>query len=353
MSRNRLRWYVASTLLMVVSPAWGQIKWAQPWHHPDGPVPDTRVQTCGTPDIVTVIALDDFMCTQTGPITWVTWSGDLPEGPAQRFRPFFIRIWNHINTPCTPCGNPGMPLMSWCVVPHSKKIGINCDGKTVWGFWTPLSPAFTQTAGTHYWLQISEIDLPTAAPPSAGSINPGLVDFRWSTYHPFDSAFDADPLCPAMFLVPPNPGVPVASCDLGAICAPHLNPAGFANGPDLAFKLGTTLVAGAILAPTLPLPPPTVFLAEFRATTGGEVLYTDLVEPADDGMYAIDPGLEDGSYLMTLRGMGMGAQTRPIAIGGGVAMGADFVIDRFGDLNNDELVDGTDIPIIVGGLLAP
>ena len=346
MSRNRFAWCVAGLFLVAVSPAQGQFKWAQPWHFPDGPVHDTRVQSCTSPAIVTQIALDDFLCTQSGPITWVTWSGDLPNGPAQRFRRFYIRIWGHTNSPCTPCGNPAVPVSPiYCVQPHSIKLGMNCDAKQVWGFWAPLSPPFTQTAGTHYWLQISEID--------DESINPGLVDFRWSTYHPFDSAFDADPTCPAMFLVPPSPGVPVPTCDLGAICDPHLNPAGYANGPDLAFKLRTTMVAGAILAPTLPLPPPTVFLAEFRTTAGGDVVYTETVEPADDGAYAIDPGLPDGMYLMTLRGMGIGSQTRPINIVGGVETGADFVIDRLGDLNNDELVNGTDMPIFVGGLLAP
>ncbi len=338
MSRNRIGWGVACLFLFAVSPAWGQFKWPQPWHYPDGPVHDTRVQSCASPTIVTQVALDDFQCTATGPITWLTWSGDLPNGPAQRFKRFYIRIWSHTFSPCTPCGNPGAPVSPiYCVQPHSIKLGLNCDGKRVWGFWAPLTPPFTQTDGTHYWLQVSEID--------DESINPGLVDFRWSTWDLNHTGLGN--LCPAMFLpIPP-------SCDLGAICEPHLNPAGYANGPDLAFKLKTTLVAGVILAPTLPLPPPTVFVAEFRTMAGGEVVYTETVEPADDGAYAIDPGLPDGMYLMTLRGMGMGSQTRMITVGGGVAMGADFVIDRLGDLNNDELVNGLDIPIIVSGLLAP
>lgn len=340
MSSKFLLSSIASLMLAVASPAWGQIKRAQPWHYPDGSEQGgSRVLNCpvplsAVPPIVGHIALDDFQCELTGPITWVKWAGVLPNGAAQRFRRFYIRIWNHVTTACTPCGAPGTPLASgWCIVPHSRVIGVDCLGRQVYGFYAPLSPPFTQTAGQHYWLQISEIE--------SGESITADVDFEWATYHPTSVL----PLCPAMWIS--AGGGP--SCGLGADCAPHVPP----PFPDLAFRLGTTLVAGAILAPTLPLPPPTAFLAEFRTSAGGEVVYTELVEPAEDGVYMIDPGIPDGTYLMTLRGMGMGAQTRTITLQGGVAMGADFGITKRGDLNNDAIVDGFDIPLIVSGLLAP
>ncbi|MFO0972555.1 MAG: hypothetical protein U1A27_03820 [Phycisphaerae bacterium] len=314
--RFRCLWVMA--LLALAVPASAQ-KIQQKWAAPNGAV-GSRVQTCTAPLPTPLIAADDWICPQSGSITWVRWWGVVSSN-AQRFRQYHIAVWSHNTATC----RPNAVLQFWCVTPTSVRVGTDCNNRKVFKFEAALAPAFVQTTGTHYWLQISEID--------DVSVNPGAEDFRWSSHRPIGNCAAIQRNAGGVFTQP-----------ISDDCVPPVQ-------TDLAFALGSGCVVVAVPLPPPVLALPPVLMVGLSPVGNPEPLVTECVVPSENGIMFLDPELPDGNYDLHVSGMGI----RPLLdsnmmIQNGVGQSSFF--DVFvGDLNYDGHINGMDIPHMVDGLL--
>jgi hypothetical protein len=283
------------------------------------------------------MAFDDFVCTNSGPISWIRWWGVvLDPDEAQLNRRVYIAIHANTQGPCPPLSavdpcNPGPRLAFWCVQPSHKYAGLDCLGRKVYRFTAPLAPPFTQTTGTHYWLTICEIDQESA--------RPGLEDFRWSGFRV--SATAPYNHCPAQLIPPPG-----FDCDVTDDCP---------NPSDLSFELRRYCIP-IILVPPIIINPPLLFQVDIRAVSApmtSPSLMSEAVEVDSNGIALMDHNLPDGQYRLTMRGMATGDYSQIIQIEGGLGSPASFFDVFVGDLNNDGLRNGNDVAPFVEGLLNP
>jgi len=336
MCNGNKRLMMASLTLALAAPAFAQK--AQPWKYPNGSV-ESRVQTCPQSATAPVtpaprMAFDDFICDNTGPISWLYWWGVVLDPQQQQLnRPFYIAIHANTQGTCpmmspTEFCNVGPRLAYWCVIPTTKYVGLDCQNRRVYRFRAKLNPVFTQTAGTHYWLTIAEIDQVSA--------RPGLEDFRWSGFR--KSTAQPHNHCPAQL----QPLAAGGACAIVDSC----------NLPtDLSFDLKRYLIPVVIGVPAV-LHTPLVGSAEILPATGTTALVAQTLDIDDDGTCILDEDLPDGMYRLRIRTMGSGDYILPLPMNGGMA--PDSFFDVFvGDLNNDGLRNGQDVAPFVQGLLAP
>lgn len=292
-------------------------KYIQPWSPPRAAF-ESRVRSCAQPTPLNVVAMDDWICGQTGGIARITWWGTL-SSPAQGQRPFYIAIYGTAAGACVP--NLQQRLYSTCVIPdYSKYVGTDCQQRRVFRLSAPLPATlpFVQQQGTHYWLQISEADVE--------SIRPNLEDFRWSGHRPIVN-------CPAV-QTPPSFVTPLRdACDQ--------------QPDDLAFGLQSRDISG-VLTPAGSLIRPVVFVMEIRSLEG-DLLETLCLEPDDNGHFFGAPEVPDGDYIAVIRGGGLVSRSQPITLADGQCTMASFFDVFYGDLDGDGSVRLTDLSMLLSG----
>jgi hypothetical protein len=270
-SRNVCAIAVAGALMLVPQALAQKVN--QPWTAPRG-AHESRVISCTSPlpPAGGSVAMDDWICPASGAITRVQWWG-IVSSTAQLTRHYYVAVWNNNAATC----RPNNVIYQACVTPTAIPVGTDCRQRTVYRFSAALpAPYFTQTAGTHYWLQISEDD--------AGSVRVGLEDFRWSSHLPIN-------LCPA-----------VQRSAAGVFTQPTPDDCPVPVGTDLAFRLFGTTIVGGIPFPGLLVP--SVFLMQIE-DTAGNVLETIPVEPSADGSFEVEPDSGPGMYRIEMIGMGL------------------------------------------------
>ncbi len=145
------------------------------------------------------ILADDFLCTNTGPISgihiWGSWTNDFVGTPS-----FTVSIYSDVATNITnPYSHPGTQLWSYVFAPGqyatqlwSLANELFFDPNTTniiatdtmvlqYNFNLPLSNAFYQTSGTVYWVSIT-----------ATNVGPELFGWKTSTNHWNDDAVYSD-----------------------------------------------------------------------------------------------------------------------------------------------------------------
>ncbi len=339
MFTHRKQLLMACLTLAVAAPAFAQK--AQPWKYPNGSV-ESRIQFCPTsPNIPPVpmprMAFDDFVCDNTGPISWLYWWGVVLDPQQQQLtRPFYIAIHGNTQGQCPPLSptdgcTVGPRLASWCVIPSTKYVGLDCQNRRVYRFRAKLNPVFTQVAGQHYWLTIAEVDQQSA--------RPGVEDFRWSGYR--KSTAQPHNLCPAQL----QPLAAGGACSINDYC----------NFPtDLSFDLKRNLIPVIVGVPAAIHTPlvGSVEIYDPTAPTGTPPLVAQTMDIDDDGTCILDEELPDGLLILRINAMGSGLYELPVQINGGMA--PDSFFDVFcGDMNNDGMRNGLDVAPFVQGLLAP
>jgi hypothetical protein len=198
---------------------------------------------------------DDFLCTNTGPITdihlWCSWNYDASDLNTT----FTLSIWSDVpaNPPMNPYSHPGIMLTNWLFLPgqyNAKEVyysdeqflypgeGFIGSDHQIWqyNFYPPTDHLFTQTgsitAPVIYWLAV------TASPQSGTG---SLFGWKTSTNHFKDYAVFS-PMGPGNWkpiYTTPQPGM-----------TNYLN-------LDLAFALTTTNSCPPSTPPTEPPPPET------------------------------------------------------------------------------------------------
>lgn len=250
--------------------------WTQPWHSHASIVRDCN----GTPMTFAPIAMDDWICTASGPIVRLRWWGTSPQPNQTPNRQFLIRIYSGTTAACTP----QQLLYSVCVLASNQLVGYDCRDRKVYRFQATLPTPFTQQAGNRYWLQISEVD-----GVAGGMQSPTLnaVDFEWSAHRNVKN-------CNAL-----------QRSAAGVITQPLLDACDNLQD-DLAFVLYRS---GLIVHVPVPVPstvaglPNSVYIAEFRRASDGALADTQCFSPDNDGSAGLHPELAPGSYRMTVRGM--------------------------------------------------
>jgi hypothetical protein len=310
MLRTLLRSLSLACLSLTAATGQAQVlKFNQPWT-PRLPAFESRVFSCANPQPMARAAMDDWVCPQSGPIIRVAWWGTL-FAPAQGQRPFFVAIYPD-NGNCQPVLS--QPLLRTCVRPDVVRVGpVDCQNRTVYYLSAPFPAgvAFTQVAGTRYWLQISEAD--------AESIRPQLEDFRWSGHRAVNGCRAVQFGAPAVVPLPPDP------------CDDHTD--------DLAFRLYARQIIIHIPIGVRALP--TVFLARMFDSSG-VLADTVCVEPDGNGMAEVDTELPDGSYDLVLTGMGSPEIHRPVRLTTGQDTMVDISAMCFADTDGDGHVDVRD-----------
>ncbi len=253
-------------------------KWCQPWA-PKLAAQRSAVMDCnGTPIPGYPVALDDWICTKSGPITRVTWWGTECEpipglAPVSRF---YIAVWLHDPNTCKPLQR----IYQCCVDAKRRRVGIDCvnapNGNRVYQYSAKLTCPFTQVAGTHYWLQISEVQLTPNIPPR----------WCWSEHRPIKNCPAAQGICTAA-------GGCQIVCPLFDVC--DMQPS------DLAFCLGSRSIVGTITpAGTLT---PQVYQLYFICPTTGEIVEKECITPDPTGFFHNYTAAPDGAYLLWIGGM--------------------------------------------------
>lgn len=344
MHRVSVRWLTAGFLVGVLTPAsWSQIAipvlvwkyrqpWTKPWHSHE-----SVVRHCsGAPAPFATVAVDDWICTQTGPIHRFTWWGTSPQPNQTPNQPFYIAIYSDANC------QPGQLLYQTCVIASRQMVSIDCQGRRVFWFNAVIpagAPVFHQQQGQHYWLQISEVDFGMQ---SGGAVVPSptinAVDFEWSPHRPIKN-------CPALQMTPAGTWQPLLdACD---------------NNPeDLAFIVYRNYIQGTIAVPTTftanPAIPRPVFIAEWRSRSNPTMVHhVECFTLNDDGSFYLEPEVPPGEYRLAIRGMSFRPSffdvfvEDPIRGGGGTDLGSLPV--SLGDVNGDGRVDFADITNVLVG----
>lgn len=300
-------------------------KYAQPYtfnlhSHP------SVVRDCqGGPVPFAPVAIDDWICTRTGPIVRIDWWGTSPQPNQVPPRRFYIAVYNNVQ--CQPANL----VFSTCVNATNKVVSIDCRDRRVYRFRAPIA-GFSQVAGTHYWLQISEADLagtPTSSP------TPNAIDFQWSAHRNIKN-------CPAGRRSP------------GGVFQQPLIDLCDQLEEDLAFVLYSSTIRGtlpfnpAALDPANPAPSVTVEFRRRQGTTGGMV-WSQSVTPDSDGSFAVEPELPPGEYQVAIRA----GSFRPAFFDIFLELDSDLDLGAIsttgGDSNLDTRVNFADITDVIAG----
>lgn len=298
--------------------------WTKPWHAFVSAVRDCQ----GTPLTtgaagVAPIAADDWICTATGPIVRVQWWGVSPQPAQVPNRPFLIRIFT--DSQCRPANL----VYQSCVVATNTYVNIDCKQRRVFRFSANLTPPFTQVAGTHYWLSISEVDGGTAG---VSSPTPGAIDFMWSAHRNLKN-------CPALQRLP------------GPVFIQPLLDQCDQLEEDLSFILfRSAIIVHVPNNPTGTALARPVYVAEFRRMDDPSSLeHVECFSPDDDGSVSLHPELAPGAYRVEIRGMGRRPSFFDIFVGDLTNGTADYFIDLgnvagpVGDVDGDGDTDFADI----------
>ena len=249
--------------------------WTAPWHSHESVVRDCN----GTPVPFSPVAMDDWICTATGPIVRLRWWGTSPQPNQVPNRQFLIRIYSGTTASC----QPGNLLYSVCVLATNQQVGIDCRDRRVIRFNANLPTPFTQTAGNRYWLQISEVDGVAGAMQSP-TLN--AIDFEWSAHRNIKNCNARQRTPAGVFIVPL-----LDDCDM--------------LQDDLSFVLYRSTI---IVNVPNPLPttiaglPQPVYIAEFRKQGTMEKEWSECFTPDDDGSASLQPELAPGMYQVAIRG---------------------------------------------------
>lgn len=308
------------TLLILTVSAWAQLpvsywsfKWNQPYTWPLASH-ESRVHSCDIPRPLDKVAMDDWICTRTGPIVRVSWWGVLLTGAqfSKQWR-YYIAIYRNKPGTCEP---EPEPIYRACVRPDVLRYTgrWDCKQQRVFFFSALLPTPFRQEREQHYWIQISESDRESA--------RVGVEDFRWSAHREIK-------LCPAAQL-PPFTQPILDACDNGA--------------DDLAFRLHRRSILGQ------------VNLADFQGrryatlelrTRDGNIAAMEPVQIDDDGSFDVDPDVPDGEYDVVLfLGSMLPAVQKNVQFGDGSVRLSFFDI-FFGDIDGDGEVSLFDFGILV------
>jgi len=162
---------------MLGGAASAQLLYSQPYT-PKQSSFESRVGNCAEHRPFKRQALDDWIATVNSPVTKIEWWGTLTN-PAQASKMFFVAIYKH--DPATNKPAMGSLIAQRCVVPQAVYVGTDCKGMRVFKFTAKFAVGwFNQTAGQHYWLNVSESDKESA--------KQLVEDFRWSGRRPIKNA---------------------------------------------------------------------------------------------------------------------------------------------------------------------
>ena len=273
---------------------------------------ESRVVQCEQPDPLNQLAIEDWICPQSGPIIRVVWWGTLSD-PAQGNRFYWISI-RRDNGNCQPAGL----IYQACVQARARRVGTDCRNQPVYRLTARLPQPFQQIRGEHYWLTIAEDD--------ERSIRPNLEDFRWSGHMPVEN-------CPA------------AQFDAaGNLNQPIIEPC-LPDKTDLAFALFSRTITGTI--DPLPTGLTAIYRLELRDPATGVLITSIPVEASSvDSFFDVFAEVADGTYEMVVRGMG----SRPVRQMITLAIGAETHVMLHpvqGDLNDDDLIDLLDLSLLL------
>lgn len=294
-------------------------KWQQPWTPPRASQ-ESRVISCTNPTPLTRIAMDDWICQQSGPIVRYCWWGTVST-PAQRFRPYYIAIYRNLPGGCQPDLSATGRLYQTCIVPdYAAYVGTDCQQRRVFRMSgvTPAAASFIQLTGQHYWLQISEAD--------AESVQPNVENFRWSAHRPIVN-------CNAVQFSPPV-----------GIIQPLIDPCD-QQEEDLAFCLARKDISGTINPPGGLLPPPILHLN--LLDTAGVLREQLCVEPDDQGNFYVIPESPDGTYIAELSGGGLLRSRQSVQIQDGQCARLSFFDIFYGDLDNNGAIELNDLALML------
>ncbi|MDX2116042.1 MAG: hypothetical protein SFZ24_10565, partial [Planctomycetota bacterium] len=298
-------------------------KYAQPYTFNLSSHPSVVRDCQGSPVQFAPVAMDDWICTRTGPIVRVDWWGTSPQPNQQPAKRFYIAIYNDVQ--CRPANL----VYSTCVNASFKPVTVDCAQRRVYRFRAPIA-GFSQVAGTHYWLQISEVDGVAGAPSSP---TPNAIDFQWSAHREIKN-------CPAGRRAPS-----------GAWFAPLIDSCD-QREDDLAFVLFSSTIRGTIpfnpaaLNPALPAHSITV---EVRRPGSGELLWSQSVTPDDDGSFAAEPEVPAGNYRVGVRVPGCLPSYFDVTIGDDSDVDLGGINVAVGDVNGDGRVNFQDISVVLSG----
>lgn len=340
MHRATVRWLAAGILVGVLTPAaWSQIiavpivlwKYIQPWTKPWHSHPSVVRDCSGGPVTFAPVAADDWICTQTGPIRRFTWWGTSPQPAQIPNRPFYIAIYSDANC------QPAQLLYQICLPATNQQVGIDCRQRRVHRFNAVVPagvPVFTQQAGQHYWLQISEADVGAAAVGPSPTLN--AVDFEWSAHRNIKIC-NAGRRTPAgMWLTPL-----LDACD-------NIE-------EDLAFGLYRNFIIGTVpLPPTFtgnPALPRPVFIAEFRMQSepDSSIVHVECFTLDNDGSFFLDPELAPGMYRLAIRGMSLRSSFFDVFVDFDIPTNLGMLPISLGDVNGDGRTDFADVSSLLGG----
>lgn len=287
-------------------------KYRQPWTYPLSSS-ESRVQTCTAPTPLSRIAADDWICTRSGPITRVSWWGNVFH-PAQGKRRYLVQIRLGSTAACIP----GQVVYQTCVTPdYFKWTGrIDCRQQRVYFFSAKLVPIFTQQAGTRYWLTVAEDD--------SASIRVGLEDFRWSHHQPVKN-------CPA-----------VQSNAAGGWTTPIFDPCNNIQ-TDLAFGVHNR---GTIVHLAGRHPNNSIFRVNLYGS-GGVQMDTLMGDPDDDGNMLLETDLPDGQYMVEIVGMSLVGLRRSVRLEEGMESIDSFFDIFYGDIDQNQMIDDSDLATVL------
>ncbi|MBN8645917.1 MAG: hypothetical protein J0L61_11835 [Planctomycetes bacterium] len=315
-------------------------KWDQRYTPPRATF-TSKVTACTQPQPTPAVALDDWLCTKTGPILRIGWWGWL-SGTAQSQRPFYIAIYRE--DPANTCRPFPQPIYTACVVPDQVKlVSKSCEfvpgtntNRPIYYLSAKLPTPFTQdgtpTNPQHYFLQISEID--------TQSLQFGPEDFRWAGRRPIQ-------VCPAM-----------QRSAAGVFVQPILDACDNIED-DLSFRLFSRSIT-IVLNPAVAIPGSATISLYPVAGTGGDSLpmeslslnftkITYSVDPQRTNTVSVDFDSPDGNYIMEVRAPGALPQRIPVTLQEGTEYQPSSFFDVFyGDLDGDGFINTNDLAAMLG-----
>ena len=274
------------------------------------------------------IAIDDWVCTKTGPIVRVQWWGEALTQNQQPCRYFYIRILSSTPTACVPVS----PLYTACVEAKAQAVGTSCRNRRVYLYSAVLpQPYFTQQQGTQYWLQISEVDRTGPAGPPASPIV-GVPDFAWAAHRNIKN-------CNAL-----------QRSAAGVITPVLLNPCDNIED-DLAFRLGSLVIVGHLNpAPRHKGP----FVMQLHDPATGALVDTQCFMTFEDGSFELEPDCPDGVYdLYILGGSSHGLLLPAVQIADGSVVPLPTSSLALGDADGDGDSDFDDINQVIANWIVP
>ena len=277
------------------------------------------------------IAMDDFLCTKNGPLVRIQWWGTMDNANLPVQRRFFVRIWSDAGT--AAC-RPAQPLWQNCVDATFQVVGTDCTNRRVFRFSANLpQPWFVQTAGTRYWIQISEVDRGNVAGQAPFSPRPGVVDWRWSAHRSIK-------MCPAL-----------QRNANGTFVQPLLDPCD-QQPDDLAFRIFSRAITGTIPGtPGLSIALRNTYSFDLYRPGTTELIESLVIEPNADGSFEAYPEAPDGAYDIRIRGGGSTGLLLPaVQLADGEVQDFGELTLPKGDANFDGRVNFTDITEVLANL---